>query len=268
MLIDSPRITDRDFEHWANISRYDALLANNTRMRRLCQQATMIVEEWRDAGVGVISVSWGKDSVVAADIALKVDPTLPVVWVRSDPFETPECELVRDAFLATHPGCRYEERVAILRNPKRGEPGFEEHRLNGGKHQDVLSELIPERWISGLRGQESRMRQNSLRWHGYVTPKTARPLAGWEAPDIFAYLHRENLPVHPVYAMSFGGVLDRQWLRVHPLCSVIDSKTDVPAWEDAYYGDVIADALRIRAEWRAENDERGGINVPCEEVAA
>ena len=263
MLIDSPRITTRDRKVWEQRHRYDLPLSRGARIERLEAQALRAVEEWRGGGDGIVSVSWGKDSVVAAHIALKVDPDLRLVWVRSDPFETPEAEVVRDYFLAAHPGARYEERVAVLRNPKRGEPGFAKHRLDpDAKHQDVLGEHIPERWVSGLRGQESRMRALSIAWSGMATRNTCRPLAFWRGPDIFAYCAREGLPLHPAYAMSFGGVLDRQWIRTHPLCSIVEMKTDVAQWEDRYYGDVIRGALAQRAEWRAQGDPRGGVNVP------
>ena len=68
---------------------------------------------------------------------------------------------------------------------------------------------------------------------------------------MFAYLHRENLPVHPVYAMTYGGVLDRRWLRVHPLCSAPPARSavhgrDMTTWEDDYYGDVIRAAHKAR----------------------
>lgn len=264
MLIDSPRIDSRDRAAWLERARYDTLLARSNRLNRLEAKSISYVREWREAGDGIVSVSWGKDSVVAAHIALKVDPALRLVWVRSDPFETPECEQVRDAFLATHPECGYEERIPHLRNPKRGEPGYVEHRENPDrKSQDVLGELIHERWISGLRGQESSMRRKSIAWLGVTTSRTSRPLAWWTGVDIFAYLHREQLPVHPVYAMSFGGALDRQWLRVHPLCSAIPNKDDrdIARWEDHYYGDHIQTALAQRAAWRAAGDPRGGREV-------
>lgn len=247
MLIDSHRLTPPDRAHWDRLQLYDAALAADPHLDQLVEQGVAAIRGWAAAGPGVVSVSWGKDSVVAAHLAHLAGVDAPLVWVRSDPYEMPECEQVRDAYLATHPAQRYEERVVHLRNPKRGEPGHEEHHLDpSSRSQDVLAEAIPERYISGVRGQESRIRAISVRHRGMVTARTCRPLARWQATHVFAYLYREQLPVHPAYAMTHGGVLDRQWLRVHPLCSHHESgHGDRVAWEESYYGDHIR---RARAE--------------------
>lgn len=248
MLIDSPRLTDPDRAHWARLEMYDAMLATDPHLDRLVDRGVAAIREWATVGAGVVSVSWGKDSVVAAHLAHLAGVDAPLVWVRSDPYEMPECETVRDAYLSTHPGQDYEERVVHLRNPKRGEPGHEAHQLDpASRSQDVLAEAVPERYVSGVRGQESRVRALSVAHRGMVTARTCRPLARWDATHVFAYLHREALPVHPAYAMTYGGALDRQWLRVHPLCSHRDSgHGDTVAWEDRYYGDHIATARRSR----------------------
>jgi len=247
MLIDSPRLTDYDRSAWGDLERYDRALAGSARLERLVTQGVDAIHAWRDAGDGVASVSWGKDSVVMAHLVAVADPTIPFVWVRSGKWESPECDDVRDAFLARHPDIRYEERIAKIRNPKRGEPGFEAHHLDPlSRSQDTLTEEIPERYISGVRAEESRTREKSARVHGMVTARTCRPLLWWRGVDVFAYLYQEGLPVHPAYAMSFGGRWDRRWLRVHALCSFHDSRrtVDVPMWEDHYYGDHIAQLLR------------------------
>ena len=87
---------------------------------------------------------------------------------------------------------------------------------------------------------------------GLGTANTCRPIGHWDATHAFAYLYREGLPVHPVYAMTVGGHHDRRWLRVHPLCQAPPARSAVhdntrDTWEDTYYGDVIADALAARA---------------------
>ncbi|APT92900.1 hypothetical protein CPHO_08375 [Corynebacterium phocae] len=209
------------------------------------------IREWADSGPGVCSVSWGKDSTVVAHLTAISGVDVPIVWVRSDPYEMPESEDVRDAFLTMHPNIRYEERVATLRNPKRGEPGYEQHQMNPNrKHQDVLKENITERYISGVRAQESRMRRQSARWHGAVSKNTCRPILDWTGEDVFAYLAAHNLPVHPAYAMSYAGTLDRRWIRVHPLCSHHEESgihgRDMASWEDDYYGDYISRARNAR----------------------
>lgn len=252
MLIDSPRLTDADRAHWARLEAFDHLLAADPRLDCIVRDALDAIHAWVESGPGVISTSWGKDSVAAAHLALCVKPDLPLIWVRSDPYEMPECEDVRDAFLSSHPSTRYEERVVHLRNPKRGEPGYVAHQLNPDKHsQDVLGEAITERYLSGVRAEESRIRGKSLAHRGLTTKNTCRPLGWWTAVDVFAFLAREYLPVHPAYAATYGGVLDRRWIRVHPLCSAPPPRSavhgrDTSSWEDDYWGDHIAAARRTR----------------------
>ncbi len=187
------------------------------------------------------------------------DPAVRVVWVRSVHFETPECDQVRDAFLTTHPQVRYEEIPVELRNPKRGEPGYDTRHLDPhADHQDVLRETLTGRYVSGLRAEESRMRRMSIAHRGLSTANTCRPIGRWDATRVFAYLHRERLPVHPVYAMSVGDHYDRRWLRVHPLGSAPPARsavhgTSMDVWEDTYYGDVLAAARTARAHlWTTE----------------
>ena len=248
MLIDSVRITPADRSTWERLETYDRKLAAHARSK-----ADAAVDAVRGfGGEWYASVSWGKDSVVAAHIAALARPDCRVVWVRSKHFEMPECDRVRDAFLASHPRVRYEEIEVDMRNPKRGEPGFDERHLDpNADHQDVLKENLTGRYVSGVRAEESNMRRMSLAHRGRVTKNTCRPIGYWDATDVFAYLHGEGLPVHSAYAMSYGGALDRRWIRVHPLCSAPPARSaihgrDMSQWEDDYYGDVIAAAHMAR----------------------
>ena len=252
MLIGSPRLTDRDREHWQRLEHYDDALSQDPHLDWLEQQGIQAVRAFAAAGDFYVSVSWGKDSVAACHVALKAVPGARVVWVRSRHFEMPECEQVRDAFLTRHTA-RYEEIEVELRNPKRGEPGYDDRHLDpSADHQDVLRETLTGRYVSGVRAEESRVRRISIGHRGLTTRNTCRPVGHWQATHVFAYLHREGLPVHPAYAMTAGGYYDRRWIRVHPLCSAPPAQSavyggDSAAWEDAYYPDVITAARRARA---------------------
>lgn len=68
--------------------------------------------------------------------------------------------------------------------------------------------------------------------------------------DVFAYLAARDLPVHPAYAMSHGGRLDRRWLRVGSIGGTRALGRGRMEWESAYYGDVITAG-------RAEQDQHG-----------
>lgn len=253
MLIDTPELTAADRAHWARLERYDAALGDTDRMVWLEAQGRDAVRAFAAAGPFYTGVSWGKDSVVAAHLTLLEVPDARIVWVRSRHWEMPQCDAVRDAFLATHSTARYEEIEVDLRNPKRGEPGFDTRHLDpGADHQDVLRETLTGRYVSGVRAEESRIRTMSIGHRGLVTPGTCRPVGRWQATDVFAYLHREQLPVHSAYAMTVGGSLDRRWIRVHPLCSAPPAAgfgygRDPQWWEDMYFAETITAARAARA---------------------
>lgn len=254
MLIDSPRLTAADRDTWARLEHYDDALARDPRLDRLEAEGVAAVRAFHDRDPDwSVSVSWGKDSVCAAAIALTAVPGARLVWARARHVEMPECELVRDAFLARHPSARYEEREYTFRVPLRGEPGHDT-----APPQDALGETLTGRYVSGLRAEESRIRRISIGHRGLVTPNTCRPVARWDATHVYAYLHREGLPVHPAYAMTAGGYHDRRWLRVHPLGTATPNQSaargsDKATWEDTYYGDVLTAARQARAPmWTKE----------------
>lgn len=84
------------------------------------------------------------------------------------------------------------------------------------------------------------MRAMSIGHRGTTTQNTCRPIGRWTAVEVFAYLARHDLPVHPAYALTYGGQLDRRWLRVHPLRSRPPARSavhgwDMESWEDEHW---------------------------------
>lgn len=248
MLIDSPRLTDLDRQVWARYEHFDDTLSRSPRLVAMADRARQTIAEFAAAGLCTASISWGKDSVVIAHLVAtsEVAAQVPLVFARARHWETPEVDQVRDAFLAAHPHVPYEEREYVFRVPMRGEPG------EGTVSQDAYAEVLPGRYISGIRAEESRIRRISLGHRGEITPNTCRPIGRWKSTDVFAYLHGHDLPVHPAYAMTMGGAWMRDWLRVHalgcaPKLSPASGVGDMHAWEGAYYVDVIAAARSQRA---------------------
>lgn len=221
MLIDSRRLTPGDRAHWAKMEACDAIAALDPRLDRRADRARRIIRDFAAQGPCIASVSWGKDSTVLAHLVATAGVDVPLVWWRTRDFEMPESDQVRDTFLARHPH-PFEQRETVFRFPKRGEPGFEQRELEkrlAGKPTTFTSQ--GERHITGVRGQESRTRKLAMGRHGEISAFSCRPIGNWTAADVFAYLHKHQLPVHPAYAMSYGGARDRTKLRVHPLCCAI-----------------------------------------------
>lgn len=249
MLIEMETLSNMDREVWASYKRYDKALAAGSQLAALEKKAINYIQAFKRKQPGAIcSTSWGKDSVVITDLVQKADPTIPIVWIpalRSDGY-TYEAEAsfkVRDAFLQKHPNAIYEERPVTIKHPHRDEPGWEEY-INNPVKQDILSEAVKEPYISGLRGSESKSRRASINYLGVNTKYTSRPLAFWQAPYIFAYIEKYDLPLHPAYAASFGGQLKREWLRVHLLRSPGENQNmlyarEMTSWEDHYFPELI-----------------------------
>lgn len=240
MLIQSHRHTEADLKHWReHCERLDASFGRY--MTDGCSQirtARRAVERFLDDGPAHIGVSWGKDSVAALHLVTQLmGIDVPVVWMRWDPLMNPDCELVRDAYLDAFPGTDYTEIRA-------------ECALIGGewvakmRHPfDPIREHFGERRITGVRGQESAARSRRA-LHGENFGISCAPLVQWSDMHVFGYLHRHRLPVHPAYAMTLGGRLDRRLLRVGTIGGSRGDGVGRAEWEAAYYHD----APRYRAE--------------------
>lgn len=246
MLIDSPRLLPQDRAEWERRRRYDR--AHAGRLGAMPDQARAAVEEWATGRDEVIvAVSWGKDSVAVADLALTsaAAPRIRLVWVRQRWYENPDSLAVRDAFLARYPGVRYDERTVTTPVPRRWDWPDDDRSLYRPPGPRATGSVWPTDRVTGIRADESDARRVSAHVHGQATDRTCRPILSWRQEQVFGYLAARNLPVHPVYAMTTFGGLDRPQLRVHSLGGMPGLRHRGP-WEDAYYGEVIrADRVAI-----------------------
>jgi phosphoadenosine phosphosulfate reductase len=246
-LIDSDRLTRKDRDLWAAAWLYDLRRARRPRIGALHERACEEVRRFLADGDAWCSVSWGKDSVVTAEIVAMVEPTARVVHVRMERAENPESERVRDAFLKLHPKLRYDEVVV----PWPGMIGdvIAWERIGVRTHRDFFRDALAkhgERRISGIRASESSTRRRSARVHGASTDRSCRPLLAWGEHDVFAFLAAFDLPVHPVYAMTMGGMYYRSTLRVDIIGDDPGEMNGRRAWEAEYFPDVLG-ALRSEA---------------------
>ena len=231
-LIASPRHAIEDLGVWTRAERIDAINARRWAAKLASKAATAAeaARVFAAADGCYAGCSWGKDSVTLAHILHSHGIAIPIVWVRVDPVENPDCPLVRNAFLARFPVDYHE--IAVTHDPKARRtslPGFEQAASQFG-----------DRHISGVRAQESRARRlRTARW-GVSTERTCAPLSRWTAAEVFAYLHTHDLPVHPAYAQSVGGLLDREHLRVGALGGSRGTGHGRREWEQRYYREELA----------------------------
>lgn len=234
MLIPSHRHTEADLRLWQEYEAADAAMGRRLSLAKRASAALQAIEKFA-ASPCYCAVSWGKDSVVVADLVCRASRAfnlrIPLVWVRVEPIANPDCESVRDAFLNIH-DVPYQE---IIEWCERDNDGWHATGTlsRGFKHAPC------GRYISGIRADESGTRTLLARTSGISTANTCRPLTWWSAADVFAYLAAKELPVHPAYAMTGGGRFPREGLRVASLGGRRGDGMGRTEWEREYYGDVL-----------------------------
>lgn len=235
-LLPSPRHQPGDLEAWQRAARLDHALAHSPELARATSLARARIEEFAERGPCHVACSWGRDSATVAHIAHGLG--LPVIWAVIGPtnrwqhkqrMDNPDCPAVRDAYLDQWPVDVYIEAPFGVRRTKRGP-------VEVWPHTAAEHEAWGEgRAITGIRADESPDRSISMIHHGHTTRRTCRPIIDWPSRLVWAYLARHDLPIHPAYAMTYGGVLSRDRIRVHSLGGTMGAGAGRLQWEDAYY---------------------------------
>lgn len=236
-LIDSPRITPQDQAVWDRLATYDRALARDPRLDVMAERAVSVIRDFLTDG-GYVGTSWGKDSTVVAHLAAQTGLTPPLVWVRVDPWENPDTFPVRDTFLERwgH-AVDYHEITIDGRDTRRSwstKDGPVDHGPDHGFRE--AGRRFGARHVSGVRAEESTTRALTMSRWGHTGPASCRPIGHWTAVEVFAYLARHDLPIHPAYAMSMAGARDRRWLRVSTLGGQRGTGRGRAEWEQRYYG--------------------------------
>jgi phosphoadenosine phosphosulfate reductase len=224
MLIQSYRHTEADLELWSEYELADMLESVNPS--KVDESIRCIVDFAKD-GACYVGCSWGKDSVVLLDMLIRSGLKLPVVWVRMSGRDNPDCETVRDDFLSRF-SIEYHERNFVYDLCQKDE------------HWKAIDREFGNKRITGLRADESTNRRMTIFYHGKSTARSCRPLGFWCCDEIFAWLAKNNLPVHPAYAMLGGGRWDRKYLRTHGIGGTSGTDRGRREWEKEYYGDVLS----------------------------
>jgi len=240
MLIQCDLHTKEDLRLWSALEKADLLYSRRKDLAYKEAKAKRDIATFLEQGAAYLGVSWGKDSAVVAHLAKEFD--LPFVWIRIEPIFNPYCLQVRDAFLAQHK-INYSEIEVWC---EQGEKGW----LAGGTLEKGFAQFIEQakidRHISGIRAQESAIRRMRAKRWGVSSPNTCAPLSNWTHRDIFAYLAKHNLPIHPNYAMLGDGRYPREYLRVASLGGIRGREMGRYEWEYEYYADILRKTGRLK----------------------
>jgi phosphoadenosine phosphosulfate reductase len=202
------------------------------RLRAMLRASMATASRFIAAGGCYAGMSCGKDSTLLCHVlrCLRDERgvTVPVAYVEVVGHASPEAPLVLDA--VAHWGLdvqRVEVRdVDPMLGTGRLESGFAECARRWG-----------DRYLSGVRADESHARTLRARYHGETTARTCAPLSSWSTADVYAAAYGLALPLHPVYAMTLGGRLDRAYLRVATIGGTRGAALGRREWEWAYYRD-------------------------------
>lgn len=233
-LLPSHRHTRADLEVWNRLERHDGGIAKSSSLAHKESAALAEIAAWHRPG-DFVSVSWGKDSVVALHLALRAAPAIRVAWFPAGSIENPDCVRVRDAFLACHP-CAYSEIEAGLSSDE-----WDRTVGHDGAQREFVraSKGFGGRYLCGVRAEESGMRKLSMRLHGRSTGTSCRPIGWWSHVDVFAYLAKHDLPIHPAYACLMGGALERHRIRVGTIGGHGGTGHGRREWERRYYPEML-----------------------------
>ncbi len=257
MLIRVPQHSSRDLEVWERESRADPIVARSARHRARVERAQDALADFLAGGPCYVGVSWGKDSVCVAHLAITVAPDVPIVWVHRDPMDVPYCDLVEARFSACFPDAQIHTiRIRCVPGRREGAdeswwaakaddtPDYSDYPKQIGFR--IAAQRFGPRYVSGVRADESSARRVSIRSRGLSTRNTCSPIAHWTGADVYAYLHSHGLPIHPSYAMTMGGLLSRDRIRVGSIGGPHGRGHGRAEWERHYYGWYLSQIMRER----------------------
>ncbi len=149
------------------------------------------------------------------------------MWIKVKNRFNPECIEVKNNLL---------NQISIQYLEIESNPGIDGETSIPG-FLKAESTLKCDRYISGIRTSESSNRR--LRG-SKNTLRSCVPIAKWTTQEVFSYLWMHKLPIHPAYAMSNGGLFNRNYLRVASIGGSRGSQFDRRVWEEMYYRDVLS----------------------------
>lgn len=191
---------------------------------------------FRADGRFYLGVSWGKESIVVAHLAHRIGLDVPVIWFPAGPIENPDCALVRDAFLARFDVDYVEHEACDLAwTSDHGTMVHDGAQVAFAK----ATKRYGLRYASGVRGEESGHRKRCMLHWGDASPNTCAPIGFWSLEDVYGYLARHDLPIHPAYACTWGGTYPRTGIRVATIGGRIGRGIGRSEWEQSYYPETV-----------------------------
>ena len=236
MLIKCERHTEKDLEIWKDYEEIDSINIEKITDEKIDKAIAIIKDTCKEKSY--VSTSWGKDSVTTLHLCYLAGMKIPAVWIKEKPMHNPYCETVRDRFLEEY-DFQYHEIVVDY-----GRAGFAPFLDKNGDSilfHSIADSLVKPfgRRITGIRNEEANKRLLRYLHYGEITKNTSAPISLWKNQEVFAYLKKFDLPVHPNYAMLGGGRWKREHVRVDCLDGTQGNGIGRSEWEKEYYRDIL-----------------------------
>ena len=193
--------------------------SENAALESLSAAALM---EWAADRFGqslAVSTSFGIQSAVTLQLATRVMPEVPVIWVDSGylPAETYRYadELVSRLKVNLHV---YQSAISPARMEALHGRLWETGDVSDFQRYDdirkvepmgrALEELQPEAWVSGLRAQQTDYRKTLSRVSSDGTRHKVLPILRWTNRDVYQFMQENDLPQHPLFEQGYSTVGD------------------------------------------------------------
>lgn len=249
MILAGSRATAEDWraatQRWATWRALARL--RSLPLARALERADLALRGFSTGGPFVVACSWGKDSQVLLLALLRARRHLAapciVNHVRWLPVENPDMLAARDAFLARFPELRPLYRESVMRVPFAG-GRWDVDRAEVEHLPDEIAALPAYRYVTGVRGDESRARLLRQRVFGRATASTCAPITYLSDDAVYQLAAAHDLPLPHTYACNYSGALDQRHLRFDYLAGDEGEGWGRAAWELTYYR---AEVMALRA---------------------
>jgi phosphoadenosine phosphosulfate reductase len=178
------------------------------------------VIQWavRQFGQGlVIGSSFGKDGLVILDVARKIQPDIPVLFLETG-YHFPETLAFRDQLKSEWHANIVDVRPELTVPEQDAQYGFElfardPDQCCAMRKVAPLQKALAGRkaWMTGVRRSQHEGRANTpvVEWQELTAGGglyKINPLVGWSLPQVEAYLDAHAIPSHPLWAKGYRSV--------------------------------------------------------------
>ncbi len=155
-----------------------------------------------------VACSFGKDSRVIVDLAMRVRPDIKFIGIDTG-YEFPET-LAFGETLVRETGMKFEWVRASDEARRKIDEEYGDSFIKNDQYKccemkiPAIERVLPhyDAWITGLRRDETEYRKNTkLIEQGKIAK--INPIAFWTKDEIWQYIKEQNLKYHPLYDEGF-----------------------------------------------------------------